>query len=651
MLVLRAGLATPLGAVAVGPAIAGVALLGPALCANAFHRPAWVGPIAVVVLIAGCLIAALGIAGHLVLWIAFLAALIGTVRALRQPAAASGESYAAWLLLLLFAAALSVLLVAGSKYVNFIADQLLLYGRTDGDVMFHGAIVNAIRDFGMPSTGIDGVHLLRYHTGFDVLAALIGRGSGIEAVFALTILRTTILFPAAVFAVAWAGRIYGRLLLPDLALRPLSLAAGAVIFGLLVQNGTVGYLTLHNDPMALSGVLMTLLAPAVITDLFERRGAARMALIVGAVAMPLICLTKISTGAVWCALVGYAVLRLVGPRRAAFWLTGIVMVLLFAGAAWLATEPAQSGAILFGTPFFVQYGIKDGNYLLPLLIHASMIVVIVALVWLRPVLAAAPRSWIIELLLVTTAAANVPPLILEIDGGDAGFFLDALNWLAAPFIAMLIAAAPHWIRAAAPRRRRLAQAALAIVLLAMVVDGALRSDDRFNLAISGTALVHTGDLSYYADDKRRRVLRADAERALQEHGLIGLFRLPPPPPVGAGLAETLAAARRSDLEQGNLGTSAYIPPQSDYWTFVKDCDGRSLWPMATAGVPLIDGYVPVQAECRQEFALIGYGPAPEVRAKLSEPELCSRATAAGFPLVLQIESLGDRSKDRLLTCR
>jgi hypothetical protein len=414
-----------------------------------------------------------------------------------------------------------------------------------------------------------------------------------------------------------------------------------------VQAGFFGNLILLNDPLVLSGVLMTLFAPAIIADLIERGAAARLALLAGAIAVPLLCLAKISTGAVWCALVGYMVLRLVGPRRIGFWVTGVVMTVLFAGCYWLSNDPGQSGAKLFGTPFFVEYGFKQGNYLLPVTVHAYLIVVMVALVRLRNAMPAMPRRWIIEALLAATAAANVPPLILEIEGGDAGFFLHAANWLLAPFLAMLIAALPHWIRNAQPRAKRIAQGMLAVVLLAIVIDGGIRSGDRVNLAISGAALVHTGDLTYYADDKRR-VWRADAKRALQEHGLVGLFRLPPPTPSGAGLAAALTAARQA---QGDLRTAAYIPPQSDYWNFVPDCDGRSLWPMAASGVPLIDGTVPVQSACRQEFALIGYGTPPETRTLLAEPELCRRALEAGLPVVLQVESLGDRSKDHLTVCR
>lgn len=647
MLVLRTGLPTPLGAVALGPAIAGLATLGPALWANrrGLRGEVWLGPIAVLMLIAGCLIAACGIVGQVLLWIAFLAVLARTILVLRQSGTTPGGRLALWLLLLLLATALAVLLTAGIKYVNFIADQLLLYGRTDGDVMFHGAIVNAIRNFGMPSTGIDGVHLLRYHTGFDALAALIARGGEIDAVLALIILRATILLPLSVFAFGWAALVYGRLLLPALTLRPLALATAAVIIGLLLQTGFFGSLILHNDPLVLSGLLLTLFAPAVLTDLIERGAGARAAMVAGAIAVPLLCLAKISTGAVWCALVGYMVLRLVGPRRIGFWVTGVAMTVLFGACTWLGNDPAQSGATWFGTPFFVAYGFKQGNYLLPLTAHAYLIVVMAALVRLRSAMPAAPRRWIIEALLVASVAADVPPLILEIEGGDAGFFLAAANWLMAPFLAMLIAALPHIVGSAQPRGRRLAQGALAVLLLTVTIDGALRSDDRFNVAVSGAALVHTGDLTYYADDKRR-VWRADTKRALREHGLLGLFRLPPPPPTGAALADALMTVRA-----GASRIAAYIPPQSDYWNFVNDCDGRSLWPMAASGVPLIDGTVPSQAECPQDFALLGYGVPPETRSALAEPELCRRALAAGFPMVVQIGSLEERAKDNVTVCR
>jgi hypothetical protein len=634
LFVMRLGLPTPPLAILLGPAIVAAAVM-PALL---WGGSIWAGPLAVIGLLVGCGLAALGTLGFALLWLIALASIVIAIRRLNHDAFLSLRRIAAWLLLLLAAALLATLLIAGSKYTNFIADQLLLYGRTDGDVMFHGAIINAYRYFHFPSTGIDGLNLLRYHTGVDVLAALIAGGARIDALLGLIILHAAVLFPLAVFAVGWGGLLFGQALLP-VGLRALAAATAAVIVTLLVQCGSWNELGVQGDPMLLSGTLFVLLAPPVVLDLMARRAAAHVALGVGILAVPVLSLAKVSTGAVWCALIGWLVLRLIGPKRLAFWIAAVAMTALFVASFLLANEPGQSGAMLFGTPFYIE----SGSFLLPLAVHATLLIVLGAFVVLRNQLPAPARRMLIEAFLVTAVAANVPGLALEIPGGDAFFFLSALNWLMAPALAMVAASLPALIAPLAPERRRFAWPIVTVVLLALLVDGGLRADDRFNTAISGVALVRTGDTTYYADDKRK-IWRADTARALSEHGLIGLYALQPPSPSGSSLAAALATAKSADA-------AAYIPPDSDYWSFVKDCDGRSLWPMAVAGVPLIDGTVPNQAECRQEFALIGYGSPPEVRTRLDETVLCGRAEAAGFPVVLEIDSLEDRSKDRVAACR
>jgi hypothetical protein len=631
---MRLGLPNPPLAILLGPAIVAVAVL-PALL---WGGSIWAGPLAVAGLLVGCALAAAGTIGFALLWFATLASIAVAVRRLNQDAFLSLGWIAAWSLLLLAAALLATLLIAGSKYTNFIADQLLLYGRTDGDVMFHGAIINAYRYFHFPSTGIDGLNLLRYHTAVDVLAALIAGGAGIDALLALVILHATVLYPLAVFAVGRGGLLFGQALLP-VGLRALAAATAAVIVSLLVQCGSWPELSLQGDPMLLSGTLFALLAPPVVLDLLAHRASARIALGVAILAVPLLNLSKVSTGAIWCALIGWLVLRLIGPKRLEFWITAVAMITLFAASFLLANEHGQSGAMPFGTPFYIE----AGSFVLPVAVHATLLIVIGAFVMLRDALPAPARRMLIEAFLVTAAAANLPGLVLEIPGGDAFFFFSALNWLMAPALAMVVAGLPALIPQFRPECRRFAWPVLAVALLVLLVDAGLRAETRFNTAVSGAALVRTGDSTYYTDDKRK-IWRADTARVLTEHGLTGLFALNPPSPSGSSLAAALVTAKSADA-------AVYIPPESDYWTFVKDCDGRSLWPMAVAGVPLIDGTVPNQAECRQEFALLGYGAAPEVRTKLDEAELCRRAEAAGFPVVMEIDSLEDRSKDRVAACR
>ena len=128
-----------------------------------------------------------------------------------------------------------------------------------------------------------------------------------------------------------------------------------------------------------------------------------------------------------------------------------------------------------------------------------------------------------------------------------------------------------------------------------------------------------------------------------------MFRLAPPPQAGKSLVDALLAYK---AETGNNG-AAYLATQSDYWPLVSDCDGKLTYPMSLAGVPVIDGYLPVQSTCPQQFSLRGYGgwgAAPATRSDLNDQELCSRARQEGFSVVYRIESLADRSRDRKITC-
>lgn len=638
LFLMRIGLPSPPLAVLLGPAIVASSVL-PALL---WGGSIWAGPLAVIGLLISCALAVTGTTGFALLSLLGVACVALAIRRLIDDAFLSPRRVAAWLMLLLAAALLAALLIAGSKYTNFISDRLLLYGRTDGDVMFHGAIINAYRYFQFPSTGIDGLNLLRYHTGVDVLAALIAGGAGIDAVLSLVILHAEVLFPLAVFAVGWGGLLFGQALLP-VAPRALAAATAAVIVVLLVQCGSWSELIIHNDPMLLSGLLLALLAPPIVMELLARREAARLALIAATLAIPALTLAKVSTGAVWCAMIGWLVLRLIGPKRPAFWITAVAMTAVFAGSFLMANTPGQTGAVLFGTPFYVEYGFKDGNFLLPLAVHATLLIVVGAFLLLRDALPPLPRRMLIEAFVMTALAANLPGLLLYIPGSDAVFFLSALNWVLAPPIVMVAASLPILIPELAPKFRRFAWAVVGLAVAGMLVDAGIKVDDKFQVAVSGAALIRTGDTTYYADDKRR-VWRADTKRALAEHSLTDLYTMNPASPSGANLAAALATAKSADA-------AVYFPPESDYWGFVKDCDGRSLWPMAVAGVPLIDGTVPIQAECRQEFAQLGYGTPPEVRTKLDEAALCARAIVLGFPVVMEIESLEDRSRDRVAACR
>jgi hypothetical protein len=534
--------------------------------------------------------------------------------------------------------------VAGIKYLNYVADQLMLAGRTDGDLIMHAAMANAIRYFHMPSTGIDGVLFTRYHIGIDVLAAALSRGADLGVLLAMIEIKVTVLLPLLLFSASWGGLVIGRTLLPATRFSALALACGAAAVAFLLQETPVANLVTYSDPLLLSGVLMTLIAPTMIAILNQPNSdarAVRRAWGLGLLGIFLISAGKVSNGFVWAGIVGWWALRRYGFGRQ-FWFVALGCGVVFLPCYLLFVD--AMGGHFFGTPFFVEYGFAKGNYFLPLSVHFQALAAILWLWRLQQNVQQATRRFLIETLGIAIFGGILPGLLMEIPNGDGFYFLLAVGWFSLPALVALLASLPDRLAVAPSRRRRLAWSGIAVLAIAAIFFSVKWAPLRFSMFMANNTLLHTADRSYYDQDNRRG-WREDGKRAWETYGL-GIFRLPAPPQLGQSLADALRAFR---AETGNTG-AAFIAPQSDYWPLVSDCDGKVTFPMSVAGVPMIDGYLPVQSECPQQFSLRGYPPAPATRGDLADPELCNRARDAGFSTVLRIESVGDRSRDRKIAC-
>src|SRR5690349_4122073 len=94
LFVMRLGLPTPPLAILLGPAIVAVAVM-PALL---WGGSIWAGPLAVIGLLVGCGLAALGTVGFALLWLIALAGIVIAIRRLNRDAFLSLRRIAAWLL-------------------------------------------------------------------------------------------------------------------------------------------------------------------------------------------------------------------------------------------------------------------------------------------------------------------------------------------------------------------------------------------------------------------------------------------------------------------------------------------------------------------------------------------------------------------------
>ena len=636
----RTGLPTPALSYTIGPAILVCTVLGPTLWASrAPGRVKWIGPLAMAVFLASFVLVAFGIVFQVLVFAAALFLLARALLTIGRPTLLPGR-LALWLALFLAVLAVSTIQIAGIKYVNYVADQLMLAGRTDGDMLMHAAMGNAIRYFHFPSTGIDGLRLDRYHFGIDLLTALLSRGTGFDIVLSMIAIKIPLLIPLMSFGAGWGGLIIGRTLMPQGRFSALALVTGGSAVAFLLESALVGNLSSYSDPLLLSGVLMMLSAPTIIrilNDTAAEPGAVRLAWSLAVLGIFVFGIAKISNGFVWSGLVVFWAWRRYG-LGAGFWAVSIAAGIVFIPAYLLTVDRVGASAVLFGTPYFVERGFSK-----PLLVYFQPLVATLWLALLTRDVARGTRRFLIESLAIAIFVGMLPGLFMEIDGGDAVQFMLAGGWFALPILTALLAGLPDRVagRAAGPRRLVWSWAVLAAV--ACVVLGASDVRLKFNIFMAYNALLHTGDRSYYDEDNKRG-WREDGRRAWATYGL-GVFRLPPPQ-AGKSLADALLAYK---AETGNEG-AAYLAPQSDYWPLVSDCDGKATYPMSVAGVPVIYGYLPVQSTCPQQFSLRGYGAAPETHSDLGDQELCSRARQEGFPVVLRIESLADRSRDRKITC-
>jgi hypothetical protein len=194
---------------------------------------------------------------------------------------------------------------------------------------------------------------------------------------------------------------------------------------------------------------------------------------------------------------------------------------------------------------------------------------------------------------------------------------------------------------------RVAVALTWIGALACVVGLAMIGVRQARFSIDMEAATRTGDLDYYSGTGSR-ALRADTKQALHKLGIAGVFTTPPASPPGAALVDALIAFRQSAGPAGGV----YVPPAlTDYWSLQLDCNGKSQFPMAAAGVPMINGYAPDQASCKQDFSLLGY---PRLPADLGQPlddaGICEHAKSDGLSRVLVVAQMRPALQTRELTC-
>lgn len=645
MLLARDGMPQYRGLILVGMCVTAVALYLPFYLIRWLpsekSRALWFGPLVIVSGLLTIAVTYLGAAGAYVLFAVAAAVIL--------PKIISNRGVVTWQWWLLWLAATIYLAfeMGGNKYANFFADRLALFGRTDGDIFAQGAIVGSIQSYGWPSFAIDGLAPLKYHVGALWLAARLNDAGGGDYIASVIAAKIFVLTPLLVFAALQAALLFHAILRPGrtIGIAALIGALGLVIF--VAPYAGLGFATFASETMSLGAALALLVFPSLYllgSDPDSSRGARHLAWAVAAVAFFLIGGGKISMAFVLALIFAWWLLRTEGLNSKAFWLWGDVGFVAFLVAYLMFNDSSSMGAQFFGKPYYMEYGFERGEWWIPITYQIETLGALALLIFACAKTVA--RRLTIETLIVAALAGNLPCLIMYIQSGNAAYFLISQAWIAIPILAALLPGAFAALGARLRRVHRFAPVAaivLAVIGIGYASFGELRT--RASLFLSANALLRSGDLSYYADDKRR-AWRADAKRALKEFGLWHLLTAPAAEPTGEKLAQGLAELRYAAGDT----TALYVPASNvDYWNLVVDCDGKSLFPISEAGLAMIQGYVPKQSDCPQEIALRGFGMPSDVRPEETPQSICARARDKGFDKVAWLDSLSVKDA-KLLDC-
>ena len=562
---------------------------------------------------------------------------------------ASARRSMVWLALLVAVVLLLGLDYAGTKYSSFFADILALSGRTDGDQFFQGGLVASIVEFGFPTTAIDGLQRLHYHVGFNwITARVVGAVSG-DPIAGVVASKIFLLVPLVWFAVGLAATIWRVTLAPHLRISPLAMTGTMLLFLVVATYVDLGNIVYESESMLTGAALGALLFPGALLLAIDREAPPRhrnLAIAACSLGLWPLAAAKISMSFVFAGVFGACMLLACGLRSRALWVSGLLCAIAFALGFVMFNSPGAQGAEWMGHIYYFEYGFDRGRWLLPFLGHLETIIALLFLWWLHDELSPA-RRYAICVLLAGAAVANIPVLLLRIEGGNAIYFLFAQAWLATTInVALFPSALAKAARKLGAVHRWLPAGVAALLIVGMVAQSVDYATWRFNGFVSASALLRTGDRSYYADDKRR-VWRDDRKRALKEMGLAELIVAPPAPPMAEELADRLRALRQE------LGAEAavFVPAENEaYWDMARDCDAKSLFPLAIARLPQIMGYYARQDACRQDAAWLGFPPPPAQPALLQTPEaVCGRAIEKGFRQIIWVDSMS-ASGVRVVPC-
>jgi hypothetical protein len=500
-------------------------------------------------------------------------------------------------------AATLFLTVNGKYYANvFVADSLLV-GLAHTDTLYHSAIAGMFASFGVPSTGLDGIPLSRYHTLSNMLLGLLAKGAEVAVPTGYFLGMQVLLLPLLYFCLgaATSGATVARGTGAGVAsfVVPAALVAA---FGLVDLNA---YQVSESHAL---GLALLLLGCIALRRVSRGQPLAWATLIATCIIALLATATKVSIGAVFLCGLGVAFL-LSRSLRPVQWAAFAAFLAALAALSLTLFLPVEHGARSRIVPFafVIEF---------PVVALVNLAVIGVGLFIGIAQIKGAPSAIWPKAFLVMLLASTAPAMLLQVDGGSAYYFLNIGTWLTMVEVAAL--AIDRF------RSRRLFFSATVILLAGCGLVTALVQQT--------PARVRGLIEAYYA-----RTPRPDDVSAL--------------PPLWEQLQSyktyrpklnmsVLATA----IEKAKVDNRSLVLLTDNVWRDLPfSCTDAPFAIPAYLSLPMLMGMRTVSRDCSfgPHYSYPDYDHSPPAAQSLTETEICLAARARGFEHVLLARSLGE----------
>ena len=587
----------------------------------------------VAVTLSGMFTRATGLQVSLVFVVAgFALALVTLVRWLmRGPLATS--------LILLFGVAIFALWCAGvmwgSRYkMPLFWEALSFNANIHHDTFYYASMANMLDTYGVPSTGLDGVPVIRYHFGSTWLYAQWSHVVGTDVLTFYSLAYPVIVLPLFFSALLLFASRLGASLRTSRAAWIVLLAAtvGFLPSRALYDVGVWNANAFISESYLIGMAVLFLLFGSALAywrsgGVSSKRVSSYVFLLLFAPAATLVLgMLKISLMILVFALAIYLSLRLGLFRRPIVLASSVLCLIALLFTFALVNLPAQNLGIV-PLDFLRHNNAQGWQQFFPLVHLLWTWVYLAGRVWeegsrdLQSLSVAVSEGRLIdaEALAVIAFVGFLPGEILRIYGGSAIYFSDVQRWVA---LSLIMARIGLWIahRKPPPARQGIRlSAVLAVFVLAPFVVSLL-----VNVAQISGRLV-----------RANVALRRDLAQGSAYKPIVTALR---------DIARLPHAERRRSL--------LFIPQTNvQYWSmFTADgrCTFTPLIAPGIASVAMLDGMPSYGCKLTDQYNMTSYTPrtSPQGPQDVSDEVLCAKARAKGFAEVIVLEARGVNAPDR-----